>query len=427
MLKFYLRQLFVVIIALLCSVAASAQDFEVDGIYYNITSETELTVEVTYRGKNHAAFSNEYSGSVVIPSAVNYNGTIYSVTCIGENAFCRCTGVSNVIIPKSVTRIKDNAFNGCHNLISVTLPNNLLTIGWSAFAYCYELININIPESLTFVDEYALLSTRWYSRQPDGIVYLGEVLYKYKGNMPQDANIEVKEGVTHITAGAFRDCKGLTSIVIPNSVTNIGEMAFEECSSLTNVSIGNNVKYIGYNAFCGCRSLTNITIPNSVTWIGKQAFYGCSGLTSVTIGSSVTSIEDYAFYGSTSGLTKIYLLNEIPADINSYTFSNYNATLYVPQGSLAAYKAANYWKNFKNIVEFDPTGIEDVADEEDAPVIKVAAGGIQLTAAEGKAVAVYSTNGALVEKIDSYAGEEITLDKGVYIIRVGSKAVKVKL
>ena len=86
-----------------------------------------------------------------------------------------------------------------------------------------------------------------------------------------------------------------------------------------------------------------------------------------------------------------------------------------------------YLKNFKNIVEFDPTGIEDVADEEDAPVIKVAAGGIQLTAAEGKAVAVYSTNGALVEKIDSYAGEEITLDKGVYIIRVGSKAVKVKL
>ena len=100
--------------------------------------------------------------------------------------------------------------------------------------------------------------------------------------------------------------------------------------------------------------------------------------------------------------------------------------LYVPQGSLDAYKAASGWKEFKNIVEFDPTGIEDVT-EEVAPAFEITAGGIKFIDAEGKAVAVYSTAGALVEKIDSYAGEEIALDKGVYIVRVGDKAVKVKL
>ena len=84
------------------------------------------------------------------------------------------------------------------------------------------------------------------------------------------------------------------------------------------------------------------------------------------------------------------------------------------------------WKDFKNIVEFDPTGVEDVAD--DAPAIEITSGGIQLTAAaEGKAIAIYTANGALVEKIDSYAGEEITLEKGVYIVRVGNKTMKVKL
>jgi hypothetical protein len=99
--------------------------------------------------------------------------------------------------------------------------------------------------------------------------------------------------------------------------------------------------------------------------------------------------------------------------------------LYVPQGSLDACKAADYWNKHTNIVEFEPTDIDDVT--EDVPRFEVTAGAIQFTAAEGKEVAVYTSSGALVEKIDSYDGEEIMLDKGVYIIRVGDKAVKIKL
>lgn len=129
------------------------------------------------------------------------------------------------------------------------------------------------------------------------------------------------------------------------------------------------------------------------------------------------------FYGCSS-LKSVYLLNKAPLSLR-YPVSNYDATLYVPQGSLEAYKNANIWKEFNNIVEFDPTSIEDVT--EDVPTFEVTAADIQLTTAEGKAVAVYTTSGALVENIDTYAGEEITLDKGVYIIRVGDKAVKIKL
>ncbi|MBE6302918.1 MAG: T9SS type A sorting domain-containing protein [Bacteroidales bacterium] len=123
-------------------------------------------------------------------------------------------------------------------------------------------------------------------------------------------------------------------------------------------------------------------------------------------------------------LTSIYLLNKAPLSLR-YPFNNYDATLYIPQGSLEANKNANIWKEFNNIVEFDPTSIEDVT--EDVPTFEVTAGGILFTGAEGKVVAVYTTSGALVEKINAYAGEEITLDKGVYIIRVGNKAVKIKL
>ena len=106
-------------------------------------------------------------------------------------------------------------------------------------------------------------------------------------------------------------------------------------------------------------------------------------------------------------------------DINKW-----NCTLYVPSESMMDYQTANQWKDFFFINEI-PTGIDDV--HADVPTFEITAGGILLTNAEGKTVAIYSTSGALVEKIDAYAGEEIALDKGVYIVRVGGKAVKVKL
>ena len=87
--SFSLKQLFVAMVALLCSVAANAHDYEVDGIFYNITSPSGLEVEVTYKGSSYDAVSNEYSGNVVIPESVTYNGKTYRVTSIGTCAFSR--------------------------------------------------------------------------------------------------------------------------------------------------------------------------------------------------------------------------------------------------------------------------------------------------------------------------------------------------
>ena len=99
--------------------------------------------------------------------------------------------------------------------------------------------------------------------------------------------------------------------------------------------------------------------------------------------------------------------------------------VYVPKGTLATYQAADTWKNFWDIQEFDVTAIENIEDV--TPVFEITSSGIQFTAAVGKAIAIYTTSGALVEKIDAYAGEEIALDKGVYIVRIGGKTMKVKL
>ena len=153
--------------------------------------------------------------------------------------------------------------------------------------------------------------------------------------------------MTSIGSSAFQGCSGLTSITIPNSVTSIGHSAFRDCSGLTSITIPNSVTSIGGYAFYGCSGLTSVTIPNSVTKIDESTFYNCTGLTSITIPNSVTSIGDRAFYGCTS-LTSVIVLNPTPISIGEDAFPNRtNATLYVPKGSKDAYRAADYWKEFK--------------------------------------------------------------------------------
>jgi hypothetical protein len=160
--------------------------------------------------------------------------------------------------------------------------------------------------------------------------------------------------VISIGESAFSYCSGLTSIEIPNSVTNIGGYAFSDCSGLTSIDIPNSVTSIKYGAFQGCSSLTSFKIPNSVTSIEDYTFQYCSKLTEIIIGNSVSSIG-YSFSGCRQ-LNSIISLNPIPPTIEQNTFPYSPSTLYVPSGAKSAYSTAEYWKNFRNIVEIALAG-----------------------------------------------------------------------
>ncbi len=347
-----------------------AHDFAVaneDGvtIYYIKTNSTE--VAVSYCGSNFNSVSNEYTGNVVIPESVTYDGTTYSVTSInssafayiedmtsitipasvmsiGKAAFQGCSGLTsivvdngnpyydsrnncnaiietssntliagckNTIIPNSVTSIGEWAFSGCYGLTSIAIPNSVTSIGGRAFSGCSSLTSITIPNSVSSIGEDAFVGTGWYNNQPDGLVYAGKVAYKYKGTMPEDTSITIMEGTLGIADDVFSGCSGLTTVIIPNSVTGIGNYAFNGCGGLTSVTIGKSVTSIGSDAFRGCNTLTSIDIPNNVTSIGDYAFEGCSGLTSVTIGKSVTSIGSMAFFGCSELTSVTYHCKEI--------------------------------------------------------------------------------------------------------------------
>lgn len=108
----HLKHLFTALL-MLCATAVAAHDFEVGGIYYNILSPEDKTVAVTFKGTSCYEYSNEYTGGVVIPQSVTYNGSTYSVTSIGEEAFQFCTGLTSIEIPNSITSIGRYAFYNC--------------------------------------------------------------------------------------------------------------------------------------------------------------------------------------------------------------------------------------------------------------------------------------------------------------------------
>ena len=166
-------------------------------------------------------------------------------------------------------------------------------------------------------------------------------------------SVTIPNSVTSIGNNSFISCTGLTSINIPNSVTSIGDSAFQGCTYLTSVTIGNSVTSIGHGAFDSCTSLTSVTIGNSVTSIGNGAFASCTGLTSITIPDSVTSIGGSAFYVCTNLASITFLRTTPPTIQDTSTFPN-NATIYVPSGSVNAYKTASFWSTYASRIQAIP-------------------------------------------------------------------------
>ena len=470
---------------ILTSMTALAYNFKSDGLYYNILSETDRTVEVTYYDYKNNSYYNDAYGDIEIPSKLIYDRKTYKVTSIGKYAFYKCSGLTSVTIGNSVTSIGISAFYNCSGLTSVTIGNSVTSIGNSAFSNCSGLISIivdesnpsfssiegilynndattliycpitkktvTIPNSVTSIDYSAFYGCSGLTSVtiPNSVTSIGQRVFENCSGLTSVTignsvtsigyyafsgcygltSVTIPNSVTSIGKYAFSGCSGLTSVTIPNSVTSIGERAFSGCSGLTSVTIGNSVTSIGYYAFSGCYGLTSVTIPNSVTTIVQSAFSNCRGLTSVTIGNSVTSIGKYAFSGC-SKLTSIYCQGTKPPRENpreSIVFSEAilkECTLYVPIGCQAAYEAVDPWRNFWNIEEMDFSGIDDIISDNIG--ISVINRAIHIDNADGNMlVEVFNLSGKSV-----YRGHGNIVDglsTGIYIIKIADKSMKIKI
>lgn len=270
----------------------------------------------------------------------------------------------NTDIIKLDNELKDTIINYNVSIKNIQISDGITSIPDYAFHGCYKLSNIEVPNSVKIIGEEAFDETAWYENQPTGEIYIGNVYYKYKGEMPERTEIIIKKGTTGITGKAFYDCYGLTKVRIPDSVTIIGNEAFYSCDNLNTIIIPEGITSIGKSAFAGTAwiakqpegelyigkvyygyrgkmpteakitvkegttqiasyafshtGLSSIEIPDSVTSIGDCAFESCSKLTSITFPSGITSIGKYAFDNCT-GLTKIEIPDNI-TDIGRYAF-----------------------------------------------------------------------------------------------------------
>ncbi len=202
--KNLLKQFIAIAFVTIISVSAFAYDFEVDGIYYSINGEG--TVAVTYNNRAH-----DYTGNIVIPAEVTYEGITYTVTAIGTSAF-------------------ENSYS---SLSSVTMPNTITTIGNSAFAGCIGIWQIDIPASVTRIEDNAFYGCT-------GI-----------------QSIEIPHGVTEIGGYTFYNCVNLRNITLCNGITSIGECAFTYCR-IEQIAIPSTVTRISNWAFSRCYWLDTV-------------------------------------------------------------------------------------------------------------------------------------------------------------------------
>ena len=234
-----------------------------------------------------------------------------SCTITDYDGMASSLSIPSTINGHTVKQIDTGALSDNRIITSVTIPNGVTTIGFSAFNGCIKLEKIKLSSNLDTVCENAFNNTKWFNNQSNGLVYVGKVAYKYKGDMPRNTKITVKSDTVSISESAFKDCANLTDILIPSSVKHIDKYAFYNCQGLTKLNFNDGIERIENDAFGSCEKLTSVNFSETLKSIGAFAFVECKKLSEITIPQSVTSVGEYAFSGC-ENLASVTVSDDLP-------------------------------------------------------------------------------------------------------------------
>ena len=241
-----MKKLFLSMLVLCAAITASAYDFMEGGLAYNINDDgTSVTVTYeqlsTWQGwdneLNCDIFTPAYtnlSGALSIPASVTNGGKTYSVTKIGHHAFQACLSLTSVAIPATVTVIENNLFDYCDALVGITVDANNPV--YDSRENCNAII----------------------AKQPVDVNNNGQIISYIEDQL------------------AF----GCSGSVVPSSVTSIGPYAFRACRTLKSIVIPEGVTTIEYHCFVQS-GIESLTLPSTLTQIGHAAFHSCASLLDV--------------------------------------------------------------------------------------------------------------------------------------------------
>lgn len=413
---------------------ADGTKIKIEPLTYKVVSGVEHTLSVTFPSDE-----SEYSGVTAIPAHVEYEGEQYTVVEVGYLSFSEVKGITSITIPETVTTIAGAAFWES-SLSEITIPSSVTTIGESAFENT-NLTEIVIPESVLSLGDDVLslcasLESVTLNNNPTAIPA------RMVSGCTSLAGMTIPATVTKIGEFAFSECAALEDISLPSGVTEIGRFAFAYTPELKLLPLPETVTSVGHGVFyqsgieeaslpeaitvipdgmyqC-CASLREFEISNTVTEIEQEAFYWCFALDKITFGENVATIGNKAFMGD-KALTSVTSLNTEPPVGAAFDSEVYeNAILYVPNAALEAYKAADGWKEFNNIIGIG-SGVDEIGQEA-AFSVTATDGGVEIVS--DKAVEIFDAAGM---KVYSGAAGTISLPGGFYVIVSGAETVKVVL
>lgn len=303
----------------------------------------------------------DYTGEVTIPSTVNIEDKSYTVTEVLQNAFSGispCTA-TKIVLPNTVTKLAKWSFSASPQLKTVVLSDNIKDIPQECFQSCETLSEIHLP-----------------------------------------ANLE------SFGMNVFNKCTSLKEITFPASLKTFGTWCFQN-TGLTKVELPEGITTVSEGLFAYNYNLENVVLPSTVTTVGKYAFALDRKITSFTVKSVTPPVAD-------ANTFDVAPVAQMMVDLK-------NATLYVPEESIEAYKTADVWKGFGKILAIS-SGVNDLVAGDFG--IEICGLAISLRGYEGD-YQVYAVDGRLI-----YSGSESTAvlpAKGIYIVKAGKKSLKVAL
>ena len=368
--------------------------------FHGCTDLTTVTLPSSLTTIGADAFRETGLTSLALPS---------SLTTIGSTAFYKCDKLQSIAIPSRVEILDSGVFSYCTALQTVTIGSGVKSIATGAFNGCTALRTINWNAATGPTWTAASQSPFYDLRGNITAVNFGNTVTRVPPYLCYGFNklttVSLPLSVASIGDYAFNDCKVLTTVGMSSGVESIGNYAFAGCASLLKVDFYSKLTSLGQCAFNGCSALTKVDLSATrLTSVPKNAFNSCTGLTQLSLPETLTTIEEQAFLFC-SGLKKVTLpegvetlglgafanctglttfsLPQTVTSIGNYAFLNNKSlrdfyalprcadiemgsdvfngvpktstedpacTLHVKQGQLEAYKAANQWKDFYNIV-----------------------------------------------------------------------------
>ena len=330
----------------------------IDCVYDESATNTRIASTVVYKGvtmtvkniKPYFAYNNNYiktlsvdnDGELAENSFANCSNLTSAslgkkVSAIGSGAFSGCSSLEMIDIPDIVTELNERTFSGCTSLKDIKIGSNVKTIYEYALSECSALLSITIPSSVTTIN-----SAVFYN-----CTSLKNVVFKEsEAELNLGSNVKGDEYGYSYGNPLFSSCP-LDSVYIGRNI-NYHLSPFSYNLSLRAVKFADKETEISENEFYGCTNLQKITIGDGVTTIGKRAFSGCSSLKFFAFGSQVAEIGEEAF-SDCAAIVEISSKAKAAPACGSQALDDINkweCKLYVPDGCIAAYEAADQWKEF---------------------------------------------------------------------------------